>query len=59
MHVEKRIPAYESKYAGLFRELIDSERIHELIERLSNSDNEWVRQAAPLAARGTGERSIQ
>jgi HEAT repeat protein len=58
MHVEKQIPPYEGKYVGLFRELIGSERIRELIERLSNSDNEWVRQAALLAARGAGERAI-
>jgi hypothetical protein len=43
---------HESKYVGLFRELIGSARIRELIERLRKSDNEWVRQAAILAAHG-------
>ena len=49
----------ESKYAALFQLLIDDQRIHELIELLSRSDNEWVRQAAALAARGTRERLLQ
>jgi hypothetical protein len=49
----------ESKYAELFRQLVGNPRIRELIERLSNSDSEWVRQAALLAARGPRERLIQ
>ena len=49
----------ESKYIVLFRELTGNARIRELIERLSNSDNEWIKQAALLAARGPRERSTQ
>jgi hypothetical protein len=41
---------HESNYAALFRELIGSPRIRELVEYLSNSDSEWIRQAALLAA---------
>jgi hypothetical protein len=40
---------HESKYVGLFRELIGDARIRELIERLCDSNNEWIRQAALLA----------
>jgi len=49
----------ESKYAALFQQLVDDPRIHELIEQLSHSENEWVRQAAGLAARGPRERLLQ
>jgi hypothetical protein len=49
----------ESKYAGLFQQLVGSPRIHELIVGLSSSDNEWIRQAALLAARGPRERLLQ
>jgi hypothetical protein len=49
----------ESKYAGLFRQLIGSPRIRELIARLRHSENEWVRQAALLALRGPRDRLLQ
>jgi hypothetical protein len=49
----------ESRYSGLFQVLIGSPRIREIIERLSRSENEWVRQAAQLAARGPRERLLQ
>jgi hypothetical protein len=49
----------ESKYAALFQELVRSPRVRELIERLSNSENTWVKQAALLAARGPRERLLQ
>jgi len=49
----------ESKYAALFQKLIGSPRVRELIERLSNSENTWVRQAALFAARGPRERLLQ
>lgn len=43
-------------YADVFQELAGSPRIQELIERLSHSQNEWIRQAALLAARGPHDR---
>ncbi len=49
----------ESRYAGLFQQLVGSPRIRELIERLSHSENEWIRQAALLATRGPRERLLQ
>jgi hypothetical protein len=49
----------ESKYAGLFSKLVDSPRIRELITGLSSSHNDWIRQAALLAARGPRERMLQ
>lgn len=49
----------ESKYAGLFQQLIGSPRIRDLIAALGHSDNEWVRQAAVLAARGPRERVLR
>jgi hypothetical protein len=49
----------ESKYGGLFQQLLSSPRIRELIERLSHSDNEWVREEASLAMRGPRERSLR
>jgi hypothetical protein len=49
----------ESKYAELFEQLVGTPRIRELIERLTNSNNEWVKQAALLAARGPRERLFQ
>jgi hypothetical protein len=49
----------ESKYAWLFQQLVGSPRIHELVAGLSRSDNEWIRQAALLAARGPRERLLQ
>lgn len=49
----------ESKYAQFFRQLLDSPRIRDAITGLSNSDNEWIRQAAVLAARGPRERLLQ
>lgn len=49
----------ESKYAGLFRQVVGSPRIHEQIARLSHSNNDWVRQSALLAARGPLERLLQ
>ena len=47
-----------SKYSGLFQQLLGSARIRELIAHLETSDNEWVRQAAVLAARGPRERLL-
>lgn len=41
----------ESKYAALFLQVIASPRIHDIIERLTNSDDEWIKEAAGLAAR--------
>jgi hypothetical protein len=49
----------ESKYKRLFQQLIDNPRIRELIGSLSNSDNEWIRRAALLAARGPRERLLE
>jgi hypothetical protein len=49
----------ESNYADLFRQLIGSPRIHDLIADLSRSDDEWVRQGALLASRGPRERLLQ
>jgi hypothetical protein len=43
----------------LFQELMDSPRIHALIDRLSNSSNAWIAQAAKLAARPPRERLLQ
>jgi len=51
--------AAESKYAELFQQLVGSPRVRDLIAGLSRSDNEWVRQAALLAARGPRERLLQ
>ena len=50
---------HESRYAEQFRQLIGDPRIRDLIARLSNSDNEWVKQAARLAGREPNERLIQ
>ena len=49
----------ESKYASLFQKLMSNARIRELIAGLSNSENEWVRQAAQLASRGPRDRLFQ
>jgi hypothetical protein len=49
----------ESKYAALFQQLAASPRIRELIAHLSHSENEWVKQAALLAARGPRDRFVQ
>ncbi len=49
----------ESKYASLFQKLISDARIRELIAGLSDSENEWIRQAARLAARDPRERFLQ
>ncbi|HWC98710.1 MAG TPA: hypothetical protein VG456_18245 [Candidatus Sulfopaludibacter sp.] len=48
----------ESKYAGMFQQLLGSSGIRELIVHLETSDHEWVRQAATLAARGARERLL-
>jgi hypothetical protein len=48
-----------SKWAGLFQQLVGSPLIRGLITRLSNSDDQWVRQAALLATRGPRERLFQ
>ncbi len=48
----------ESKYAGLFQQLIGDPRIRADVERLRQSDNQWVREAAELAARGPRERPL-
>ncbi len=48
-----------SEYADLFRQLLGNPRIHELIERLTHSEDEWVRQAALLASRGPRDRLLQ
>lgn len=44
---------------GLFHELIGSGRINELILRLGNSEDPWIRDAAAMAARGPRDRPIQ
>lgn len=49
----------ESNYAVLFQQLLDDPRIRELIDRLTKSEDTWVRQAALLAARGPRERLLQ
>jgi hypothetical protein len=49
----------ESKYAGLFQQLVGSPHIREMVARLSHSDSEWVRQAALLAVREPRERLLQ
>jgi len=58
---QRRFPnePQESKDAELFQRLMASARIQGLIDRLSGSPNEWVRQAALLAARGPRERLLQ
>ncbi len=50
---------HESKYAALFQEAIGDPRIQASILRLTMSDNEWIRQAARLAARGPRERLFE
>jgi hypothetical protein len=42
-----------------FRDLTGNARISALVARLADSDNEWIRQAAVLAARGPRERFLQ
>lgn len=49
----------ESKYGTLFQKLISNARIRELIAGLSDSENQWIRQAAQLASRGPRERRLQ
>jgi hypothetical protein len=49
----------ESKYAGLFQQLVGSSRIQVLVAGLTSSNNEWIKQAALLAARGSRERLLQ
>ena len=49
----------ESKYAGLFREVINNPRVRTLIGRLAESDDEWVRQEAKLALREPRERFFE
>jgi hypothetical protein len=49
----------DGRYAKLFQELMDSPRIHALIDRLSASDNDWIKQAAKLAARPPRERLLR
>lgn len=49
----------ESKYASLFQQLIGNAKIRELISGLSNSEDEWIREAALLASRGPRERLLQ
>jgi len=48
----------ESQDAWAFQQLMDSARIRELVERLTNSEDEWIRQAALLAARGPRDRPL-
>jgi hypothetical protein len=50
---------HAGKYAELFQEIQGNPRIRDLVENLSNSDNEWVRQATTLALRGSRERLFQ
>jgi len=49
----------EGRYGELFRQLLDSPRILALIARLGTSENQWIAQAAALAARGPRERLFQ
>jgi hypothetical protein len=39
---------HESNYVGLYKKLTRSARIHDLVEHLAESENNWVRQAALL-----------
>ena len=48
----------DGRYAKLFQELMDSPRVRALVERLTASDNDWIKQAAKLAARGPRERPL-
>jgi hypothetical protein len=49
----------EGKYGPLFQQVIEDQRIRLIIDRLSKSDNEWIRQAAVLAARAPRERLLR
>lgn len=49
----------QSKYSRLFGSLVNSPVIRGLIHQLCQSDNEWVRQEAQLAARSPGGGLIQ
>lgn len=52
-------PGYSGDPDGrLFQQLMESPRIHALIERLTASDNDWIAQAAKLAARGPRDRPL-
>lgn len=57
---ERRLPPdpKESKYAELFQQLAGDPRILAKVERLRQSDNPWVREAAEMAARGPRERPL-
>ena len=50
---------HTSTYAELFERLEENARIHTLVENLSKSDNEWIRQASALALREPHERLFQ
>jgi hypothetical protein len=49
----------ESKYATLFQELLARPSIRDLIAKLANSSDRWVRDAAILAARGPRQRLLR
>ncbi|HYL78716.1 MAG TPA: hypothetical protein VEU96_31285 [Bryobacteraceae bacterium] len=49
---------HDSRYAELFQHLVSTMSIRELIEVLCKSDDEWIKQAAVLAARGPRERLL-
>ena len=57
-HIDQSF-GHESKYAALFLQLLGSTHIRGLIERLGKTNNDWIRQAAVLAARGPHERPLQ
>jgi hypothetical protein len=48
-----------SNYAPLFQQLLSNPRIREIIERFGNSDDDWIKQGAGLAARGPRERLLR
>ncbi len=55
-----RLPGpHESKYAAVFQEVIGDPRIQASIMRLTMSDNDWIKQAARLAARGPRDRLLE
>jgi hypothetical protein len=46
---EQPLPGpHKSKYFGLYKKLTSSARIHDLVEHLAKSENNWVREAALL-----------
>jgi hypothetical protein len=48
--------AKETKYTGLFEDLMENSQVRELISALTKSDHPWIRQAAVFAARAPRDR---